>query len=175
MANYRFIISFDPEKKAFVARAPELVSCTAEAPTRAEALAALEEEVAAAVENITAQGERPPVPLEEQQLDGKLNVKVTPELHRELLFLAQAAEVELDLLLTELLTRSVGYRRGGGGRGRQRQDSRGRGQRRDPAGQRYHDIMENRADFIEYVRRLESGGGGGGGRGGRGRRGNRDR
>lgn len=173
MINYRFVIAYSPEREVFVARAPELQQCKVEAPTRAEAVSMLEEEVKAQLENIEAQEAAPPLAVAERELDGELSIKVSPELHQELAFLAEHENVELPILLTELLTRAVSYRWGGGrGRGRSRDNQRqGRGGRnREGQGQSYHNIMENRADFIEYVRRQESGGGRGGrGGGGRGR------
>ncbi len=172
MTNYRFVIAYSPERELYVARAPELQQCQVEAPTRAEAVAMLEEEVKAQLENIEAQEAHPPPPVTERELNGELSIKVSPELHQELAFLAEHDEVELPILLTELLTRAVSFRWAGSrGRGRKRDNQRqGRGGRnREGQGQRYHNIMENRADFIEYVRRQESGGGRGGRGGGRGR------
>jgi predicted RNase H-like HicB family nuclease len=170
MANYRIIVSYLEEKKAFIARAPELEGCEAQGESRQEALATLEEEMAAQIENMEEQGIAPPQPLDEQDLDGQLSVKVTQALHRDLVFMAKAQKVELETLLVELLSQPTSYR--GAGQGRPR--SEGRGRQREGQGRRYHNIMENREDFIEYVRGLDHGGGGGrsGGRGG-GRRGKR--
>jgi predicted RNase H-like HicB family nuclease len=182
MMSYRIVVSYSTEKQAFVAQAPELESCVAEGATRAEAMAKLEEEMAAQVENMQAQGLEVPVPIDEQTVEGKLSLTVSQSLHRDLAFLAKVENVDLETVVVDLLTRGVSQRwggRGGGGR------PRGEGQRRPGEGQgaRYHNIMENRADFIEYVRNLERqgqggggrgpGGGGGGGGGGRGPRGRR--
>ena len=174
MSSYRMVVTYSEERKVFAARVPELEGCEAEAETRVEAVSRLEEEMAAQIENIKALGVEPPVPIDLQQFDGQLSLKVTPELHRDLVFLARMAKVELDALLVELLVRGVA---GPGSRGAGPQRQRPEGGRRQGGQQggqqgRYHDIMENRADFIEYVRRLEGGGGGrsggrGGGRGGR--------
>lgn len=166
MPNYRIIVSYSEEKKVFIARAPELEGCEAEAESRADALARLEEELAAQIDNIKEQGGELPAPIDLEEFDGQLSLKVTPELHRELVFQARVARVELAELLTEILTRGA-FGRGARPAPRRREG----GRRRDGQPDRYHDIMENRADFIEYVRRLEGGGGGGGGgRGGRGGR-----
>ncbi len=174
MNNYRIVISYSEAKQAFVADAPELEHCQAEGATRAEASAKLEEEIAAQVENIRAQGLDLPPPIDTRDFDGNLTLKVSPTLHRELVFMARAEGIELEPLLNELLTRSVSNR-WSGGRGRGPREG-GRPPRREEGqGSRYHNIMENRADFIEYVRGLETAGGGrqggsgrGGGGGGRG-------
>lgn len=169
MNSYRVMVSYSEAKKSYIAQAPELEHCQAEGATRAEALARLEEEISAQLENMQAQGVEIPRPLDASEFDGNLTLKVSGALHRELVFLARAENVELETLLVELLSRAVSQRwsggRGGGGRPR----GEGRPRREEGTGSRYHNIMENRADFIEYVRSLETGGGrGGGGGGGRG-------
>ena len=118
------------------------------------------------VEVIKDQGGVPPTPLDATELDGKLSLEVTPELHRELLFLAKADNIELSLLVNDLLVRAVsrrwgGARRahGGGGNRQQPKGERGRGRPREGQGNRYHNIMEDRAEFIDYVRKLDGGGG----------------
>jgi len=156
------------EKEVYQARAPELKGAVVEAPTRAEAVAELEEEITAQVEVMKDQGNTPPPPLDATELDGKLSLEVTPELHRELLFLAAAENTELSLLVNDLLLRSVAHRWGAGRRPRKggggQQQHRGKGDKggnrpREGHGSRYHNIMEDRAEFIEYVRRMDSGGG----------------
>ena len=166
MPTYRIIITYLPEKEVYQARAPELPGAVVEAPTRAEAMAELEEEITAQVEVIKDQGGVPPTPLDATELDGKLSLEVTPELHRELLFLAKADNIELSLLVNDLLVRAVsrrwgGARRahGGGGNRQQPKGERGRGRPREGQGNRYHNIMEDRAEFIDYVRKLDGGGG----------------
>jgi predicted RNase H-like HicB family nuclease len=177
---YRVVVVFDPERSVFVARAPELEACVAEGATRAEALAKVEEEVAAVLAHIAAGGGQPPEPLDRAPLPpGPLALKVSDGLRRELVFQARIEGIELDALAGELLAGALEARRSRG-RGRpQRED--GPRQDRGPGGfgrrgeqsPRYHDIMEDRASFVEYVRQLESGGRPGGaprgpGGGGRG-------
>jgi predicted HicB family RNase H-like nuclease len=155
-----------------VARAPELPGCLAEGATRAEAIARLEEEMSAQVHNIRQAGGDPPRPVDDGGFSGELAIKVTPTLHRDLVWQSRDEGVPLEQLLTEMLTRALDGRGRGHGRpadGAPRGDRMGQGY-----GQRYHSVMEDRANFIEYVRGLESGGrgmggGGGGGGGGRGR------
>jgi predicted RNase H-like HicB family nuclease len=169
--NYRTIVTYSEAKQAFVAEVPELPSCEAAGATRAEALAKLEEEMQAQLENMQAQGVELPRPIDELEFDGSLAVKVTPALHRELAFIAKADSVELEVLLTELLTRGAKERWGGYRGGPRREGGR---PRREEGGARYHNIMDNRENFIEYVRSLDTPGGnrgpvgpGGGRRGGR--------
>ena len=186
MEQYRIVVAVAPvadesdeSTAAFIARAPELPGCEAHGETRAAALAALEEELEAQLLNMREQGIEPPVPVSRAHHDGKLSLTISPRLHEELAFMAREADVDLNTLLTEMLTRAVarpGRRRDGGGDPRGTGSASGRsrggrpGARQGGTGERYHNIMENRADFIEYVRGLENGGEGSRGRGGRGRR-----
>jgi predicted RNase H-like HicB family nuclease len=177
--NYRVSLSYDSDRKVFVARAPELEHCTAEGATRAEAISRVEEEIDAQLANMLAHGTAPPRSVDEEVFSGELSCKVSRLLHRDLMFQARAEGVDLDHLLGELLAAAVESRkhthraqRGGnrhapepvphdnfgnrheGGQRRQGGFGGGRGG--------YHSVMEDRANFIEYVRGLEQGGHGGG-------------
>ena len=167
MANYRFIVVYSEEHKNYLASVPELEGCQIEAETRSEAVAKLEEELEAQLANMKEQGITPPPPLDTQQFNGELELKISPVLHRDLAIRAMEEQVKLEALMTEILTRGVAFR---GPRKKQTQNDNRGNRKREGQGQRYHDIMENRADFIEYVRSLDNGGGGGhrgGGRGGK--------
>jgi predicted RNase H-like HicB family nuclease len=197
MSNrYRVLVSFEASKSLFVARAPELPGCVTEGATRAEAVARLDEEIAAQVANITAQGGQPPRPVDDDpSLDGKLAIELSPALHRDLVFVARQDDVAPAVVIAEIIAAAVERRRsggsgrggaadgrdrgprggqpgpgggggGGGGGNRGRGGGRGHGD-----GERYAHLMEDRASFMEYVRGLEQGGRGprgGGGPGGGG-------
>jgi predicted RNase H-like HicB family nuclease len=183
--NYRVLVQFDGEKSVFVARAPELEHCVAEGATRAEAIAKLEEEITATLANVKEQGGRAPAALDDSaEINGELAAKVSRSLHRELLWQARNEGIELSQLVGELLSASLSDRRRTGGPRRQGEDRNGNNRdagppRRGPGGgrndPRYHNIMEDRGSFMEYVRSLEQSGGrppgGGGGGGGGPRRG----
>jgi predicted HicB family RNase H-like nuclease len=194
--NYRATLTFDPDRKVFLARCPELEHCSGEGATRAEAVAKLEEEIDAQLANMLSHGSTPPRAVDEETFSGELTAKVSKQLHRDLAYQARSEGIDLDHLVGELLSAAmesrkqhrgprsgnraphgehmpndnVGNRFDGGGGG---QRNRGFGRGHNPA------IMDDRANFIEYVRGLEQnggvgpsrhGGGGGPGGGDRGRR-----
>jgi predicted RNase H-like HicB family nuclease len=181
--TYRVLVSFDPEKKQFLARAPELEHCVGEGATRAEAIAKVEEEIEATVANIKERGGRVPAAIDEDEgVSGELALKLSRSLHRELAWQARQEGVELAHLAGEILAaglearrqrgaRRPGEQQGGREHGPDRGDRGGGRDRRGPGNDgRYHNIMDNGAAFREYVRDLERGGGrppGGGGGGGR--------
>jgi predicted RNase H-like HicB family nuclease/post-segregation antitoxin (ccd killing protein) len=191
--NYRATVTFDPERKLFVARAPELEHCSAEGATRAEALTKLEEEIDAQLANMLSHGSTPPRAVDEETFSGEISAKISKLLHRELAYQARSEGIDVDHLVGELLAAAMESRkqtrgvRSGNARPREDQQPHdnvgnrfegGRGRGFGGRGNSAH-LLDDRANFIEYVRGLEQQGaqrhgghgGPGGGGGGRGRRG----
>lgn len=189
---YRLIVAWDRQKKTFVARAPEL-DLRASAATRTEAIAEVEELIDQRVAEASELGESLPEPAEIREIGDAVSVKLAEPVHRDLLFHARASGLQPEELAAQLLVRGLaaldGARpvrtRGTEGRGEEgqpeanserpgpprgpredRDDGRGRG----PRGRRegYRPELDDKANFLEYLRGLEKGGGGQGG--GRGRR-----
>jgi predicted RNase H-like HicB family nuclease len=193
--NYRATVTFDPDRKLFLARAPELEHCTAEGATRAEAVAKLEEEIDAQLANMLSHGSTPPRAVDEETFTGEVSAKVSKLLHRDLVYQARSEGIDLDHLVGELLAAAMEGRkqshrgmRGGNRAAQEHAPSDNLGNRYEGGGRpqrgfggRGHNthLLDDRANFIEYVRGLEQqgnrghGGGGGGQHGGRG--GGRDR
>lgn len=170
MNPYRVILTYQRESQSYRAKVLELEHCEVEAPTRQEALTNLEEELSAQLDNMKAQGGTPPEPIDDIPFEGTLPITLSATLFRELLSCAKIEKVELNDLIVELLSRGMQHRwvrRSG----QLQEPSRRRFKDQPP--DRYHDIMENRADFIEYVRNLESNNGGRDARGNTARRGRR--
>jgi predicted RNase H-like HicB family nuclease len=179
--GYRILVKYDGEKEQFIASVPELGDLKAVGKTRAEALEGAEAEVENAFRQAAEEGKEMPPPLDGTEFSGELTVKVSPSLHRELVYLAKTDGIEIDQLLGEIVSAGCAIRSAIKSRPQATEhkgrDSRGRDGRRDGRrpgrGNRYFNIMDDKASFMEYVRGLETGGGGGrGGRrggGGRGR------
>ncbi|HEY7956863.1 MAG TPA: type II toxin-antitoxin system HicB family antitoxin [Polyangia bacterium] len=171
--NYRVNLSFDVERKVFVARAPELEHCSAEGATRAEAIGRLEEEIDAQLANMLSHGTTPPRSVDEEVFSGELSVKVSKLLHRDLVFQARSEGIELDHILGEMLaaameTRKQSHRGRGGNRVQSEPNQFGNdniGNRHDGGPRRSGgfgrgsnpQLLDDRATFIEYVRGLEQG------------------
>lgn len=177
--GYRILVHFDTNQERFIATVPELGDIKEKGETRAEALTKAEEAIEAAILKAAEAEEGLPTPLDRTDFSGEMTITISPSLHRELAFLAVEDGMETEQLAAELITtgvtiKSTGRLRSGGGSKRGKQDNRGR--RRGNRGNKkdYHNIMDDRASFIEYVRSIDErggkrGGGGGGGGGGRGR------
>ena len=105
--NYRVILTYDAERKIFHARAPELEHCAAEGATRAEAIGRVEEEIDAQLANMLSHGTTPPRSVDEETFSGEFGVKVSKNLHRDLVYQARAEGIELDHLVGELLAAAM--------------------------------------------------------------------
>lgn len=180
--NYRVLLSYDGERKVFIARVPEIAHCTGEGATRAEALLSMETELDALLQNLNERNVRPPTAIDDQNFSGEVSAKVSRGLHRELSFQAQSEGVELGQLVGELLAAGLEHRQrarmqrrgpdveangnqsrdGNHGDRQPRRDNfegnrfreGGRGDRNTAA--RFHGLLEDRASFMEYVRGIES-------------------
>jgi predicted RNase H-like HicB family nuclease len=176
--GYRILVVYDSDKEKFVASVPELDNLKTMGDTRAEALARAEEEVEKAFRK-AAEGNTPlPPPVDGAEYSGEISVVVSPTLHKNLVFMSNQEGIDLNQLASELLSAALAERSLiKSVQRRPSRDDRKREGRRDrrPRGDRYFNIMDDKASFIDYVRSLEPGGGGykrgGRGRGGRGRKG----
>ena len=171
--GYRVVVMYDADKQKFVAKVPELggeVSVAAE--TRAQAMAAVEEEMEKAIRRAAEDKIELPRAIDTSDFTGEITVRVTPTLHRDLAFAAVQDKLELVQYVAELLATSVTRRayqpprfseRSEGQRGNEQRGERTGGGKRGGRNNQYHNIMDDRASFIEYVRSLENKGGGGSG------------
>lgn len=184
-SKYRVAVQYDPRRAAYIARAPELIGCEAEGPTRVDALANLEEELDAQVETMRDQGNPPPPAVDDWAAEseaeagadtgsepateplGTVTARVSASVHRELQYHARAEGVELDALVAELLVEALALRnarelrprvRRRSHEERQDRDNRGNQRGREGRGARgsYSDIMDDKASFLEYVRGLDN-------------------
>jgi|SRR5688572_2636198 len=191
--NYRVVVSFDRERNVFGARSPELDHLTGEGSTRAEAIARLEEEMDAQLANMLSHGSTPPTAVDDVEHSGQIQAKLSRTLHRDLAYLAKHEGVELDQLIGELLASAMAHRQGtrpartrGNGEAHGNQAAQhglqaddignradgyggGGGHRRFGGGRGGNaQMLDDRANFIEYVRGLEHQNGNHHARGGQG-------
>lgn len=157
--NYRVLVNYDPERAVFVARAPELEHCSADGATRAEALAKIEEEMSAQIDNVRERGGQAPLPLDDQlaEHDGALAAKVSRTLHRDLAWQARVEGVDLGQLVGEILAAGLEVRRQRVGRRPSPNAQPGQQRGGGP------DDDDNRGQRMDNRGRDERGGGGGGG------------
>lgn len=168
--NYRILVSFDKEQNTFRARAPELEPCFAEAGTRAEAIAQLEQEIEAKLHNMAQQGKQPPRAVDEEEWTGEVHLSLSKSLQKDLTWLAKLEGVEFQQLVSELLAAGLEQKRQVNRTQRQPQraehgnEARPQHPERNYRGDRphrnqnYSHALEDRANFIQYLRGKESAG-----------------
>jgi hypothetical protein len=131
-------------------------------------------------------GHHPPAALDEETFSGEVAVKLSKQLHRDLVWQARTEGIDLDQLVSEMLSSNLEQRRSGGRPQRSHRGQHGEHENSGNVGRRagggyggggrYNaNLLEDRANFIEYVRNLEHGNQAGhnaapGGAGGRRRR-----
>jgi hypothetical protein len=178
---YRVVVRFDQDH--FTARVPEL-GLTAEGASRGEAITKVEAALAARVAG-AADGEPLTPPIDAREVDGTVHLKLPQSIYRDLAFFAAQDNMPVDAFAGALIARGVGALDGGRGqrrpaaraegepsdnadRGPPRGNDRGGGDRdgnrRDRRREGYRPELDDKANFLEYLRGLDKGGGGGGGR-----------
>ncbi|MCD6497843.1 MAG: type II toxin-antitoxin system HicB family antitoxin [Deltaproteobacteria bacterium] len=170
---YRIVVTHEPDVGAFRASVPELPGVEAVGQTRPEAVESLVEALDARLVAMAEQGQEPPEALDRREFSGNLEVMVSPDLHRELVWQSTVEDVPVAQLVTEILAAGLERRAlgtlAGMSRGRQgggdHRDNRRRGRHDRMDKSKYLNIMEDRASFIEYVRGLDGGARGGGSNG----------
>ncbi len=184
---YRVVTTFDAEHQRYIARAPEL-GIDGKGATRAEAIAAVEAEIEARIEETATSGEPLPRPVDLAE-PGKLELDLMGPVYRELLYQADRQRVSPASLATQLLVRALAQLEGAAAeRPRpaarpepanqdqpppRQQDNRPRGDHRrntPPAGpnnnpnnrrrEGYRPDLEDKANLMAYLRDQEKGGGG---------------
>lgn len=169
--NYRVLVSYDNSQNVFRARSPELEHCFGEAATRAEAISKLEQEIQAQLQNMKEQNKQPPKAVDDQDWNGEITTHVSKLLHRDLAWQARVEGIELAQLLSEILAGGLENRRQAGrstrphsrnqnegnhaqSGNRPDRESGERGHRNH--GSNYATMFDDRANFIQYVRGIES-------------------
>jgi predicted RNase H-like HicB family nuclease len=191
--GYRVLVVYDREKERFEARVPEL-ELEASGSTRQEALTSIEDAIEQRIAGAAEDKASLPEPIDVLTSGGEITVKLGDAVYRDLLIHARQSGLSAEELAGQMLARSLGAMEGArpqrrrpppeaptedlergpprdhrDERERERDDrddrGRGRGRRREG----YRPELDDKANFLEYLRGLEKGGGPQGG-GGRGRR-----
>lgn len=105
-ALYRYSVQWSPEDQEFAATVLEFPSLSWLDEDQFEALRGIERLVSVVIEELSQTGDPVPLPISSQTFSGRLNLRVSPELHRKLAIEAADHGVPLNKYATELLTAS---------------------------------------------------------------------
>lgn len=105
--HYRYAVAWSPEDGEFVATVAEFPSLSWSEPDQLEAIRGLERLVTAVVEELRANDESVPEPLADRTYSGRLNLRVSTQLHRRLATEALQHQTSLNIYASSLLEREL--------------------------------------------------------------------
>ena len=97
--NYSYTVAWSDEDDAFVSRVVEFPSLAAHGATQEKALSEIRDVVSQVIEDLVAGREPVPEPLGKRRYSGKLNVRMSSELHRRLALESEYQGVSLNALI----------------------------------------------------------------------------
>jgi predicted RNase H-like HicB family nuclease len=176
---YRVLVSYDNESSVYRARVPEL-ELDVEADTRAEALQKAEAAIEAKVDEVAQSGDDLPRPADGVEVKGgPITITLAPMVMKDLTYFATRNQMTVEEMAAQMLARGVSQmlsprpeqrirpprneddqptedrqegppREDRGGRGRGRRDKR----------EGYRPDLDDKSNWLAYLREQEKGGGG---------------
>jgi predicted HicB family RNase H-like nuclease len=104
-AHYTYRVTWSAEDGEFVATCLEFPSLAWLAGTQARALSGIRRLIDEVVADLVDTGETVPLPLAERQYSGRFNIRISPDLHRELALKAADRRMSLNRYLSDKLAR----------------------------------------------------------------------
>ncbi len=160
--SYRIILKFRAKDESFSAEVPEL-DVSVNAKTRGEALTLAEEAIDSQVEQRAVEGEELPAPIDNEATPESISVKLAAPIYHELLFTARKTDSDPGHVAAQMIALALGNQ----SRPRPKEpdepsrrpkaDSGAHRKRRGRKRERHHGNLDDKAEFLEYVRGLEKG------------------
>lgn len=104
--EYSYTVAWSEEDDAFIGRVVEFPSLAAHGSTQEKALREIRSVVRYVIEDLAAEKEPIPEPLGRRSYSGKLNVRMSRELHRRLALESSVQGISLNTLINTKLARS---------------------------------------------------------------------
>lgn len=106
--HYAYRVRWSAEDEAYVGTVAEFPSLSWVDPVSTEAFTGIRQLAAGTVDDMLESGEQPPVAISERSYSGKFQVRVPPELHRQLVIEAAEQNVSLNRLAALRLASCTG-------------------------------------------------------------------
>jgi len=97
--QYNYSVLWSEEDEAFVSRVTEFPSLAAHGKTQEKAIEELRQVVSIVIEDLISNRETVPLPIGKRKFSGKLNVRMSSELHRRLAVESEQQGVSLNALI----------------------------------------------------------------------------
>lgn len=101
--HYTYRVTWSADDGEFVGAVAEMPSLSWLEPTQEAAFRGIRQLVADVIEDMKASGETPPDPIADRTFSGKFQVRIPPELHRQLALEAAEQNVSLNRLASKRL------------------------------------------------------------------------
>lgn len=101
--HYTYRVAWSPEDEEYVGTVAEMASLSWLEPTQEAAFKGIRQLVTDIIEDMKETGEIPPEPLVDRKYSGKFQVRIPPELHRQLAIEAAEQNVSLNRLASKRL------------------------------------------------------------------------
>lgn len=101
--EYLYSVMWSDEDKVFIGRVLEFPSLAAHGDTQEAALKEIRSVVEFVLEDLRESGEEAPLPLSKREFSGKLNLRMSKQLHRQLAAEAERQGVSLNQLINTKL------------------------------------------------------------------------
>ena len=104
---YKLEILYSPEDQAYLVNVPELPGCKTHGTTQRDAMKMAYEAIEVYLESLAEDGKPLPIPLVGKEYSGKIMIRTSPSLHRELVIKAEIEDKSLNEFIEEKLKKSV--------------------------------------------------------------------
>ncbi|NRA89547.1 MAG: toxin-antitoxin system HicB family antitoxin [Simkaniaceae bacterium] len=101
--HYTYRVSWSPEDEEYVAQCAEFQSLSFLADTQEEALKGITDLVHDVIKDMTDNNESIPAPFSERKYTGKFQLRIPPELHRDLVIKSAEENVSLNRYISSKL------------------------------------------------------------------------
>ena len=105
--KYRVDIAWSDEDKCYVARMPELPGCVTDGVSIEEAAVNAEEAIAVYLETLDEQKRPYPPALSERKFSGRVPLRISPDLHRDLTARAMTEDLSLNQFIERKLKKAI--------------------------------------------------------------------
>lgn len=105
--RYRVDIAWSDEDRCYVARVPELPGCVTDGDSIEDAAANAQEAIAVYLETLDAQKRPYPPALSERTFSGKVPLRISPDLHRDLTARAMTEDLSLNQFIERKLKKAI--------------------------------------------------------------------
>ena len=107
--KYAIRVEWSEEDDCFISRCIEFPSLGAHGKSRQDAITEMEKVLGTTIEWMKEEGESIPEPLATRNYKGNLSLRIPPETHKELAFLAAEKGLSINQLITSIIERNLYY------------------------------------------------------------------